>query len=304
MAFMYLCARAAMTHGFDTAREAAVRYLREEVEVSEGESEFYRLVHLDDHSIFLVVYGGVLAHGDLSLAQVSCDAESDTFLGAGDGAGVSNHAQVPHDALELGRRHLNGAGVLLIRNAELLAIDVHQLQLELGDAVLLRRLEHEGKRVALVGGAQRDHILLPGALEQLAHVGHVEPQRHVAVAAEEIEALRAEKEGHEGHVRRVHGLQAEAGFRALQVRVGDQLIDGADHLLQQVALDESCFKHVGRKVAGGGEIERRRAAQLTSGGLDRWLQLKAKKRGKGRMKRGKSKPLKIFKVLLWHCKSK
>ena len=44
---------------------------------------------------------------------------------------------------------------------------------------------------------------------------------------------------HERDVRRVHGLEAEAGRRAVEVGVGDELLDGVEELLKQGALLES-----------------------------------------------------------------
>lgn len=50
---------------------------------------------------------------------------------------VANRREVLADALELPRVHLNGGSVLGVGDAEVLAVDVHELQLELGDALLL-----------------------------------------------------------------------------------------------------------------------------------------------------------------------
>ena len=65
-------------------------------------------------------------------------------LGRGGGA-----HEVAADALELGGGHLDLALVLGVRDAQVLGVDVHELELEVGDAVLVLRLEHESE---VVGG--------------------------------------------------------------------------------------------------------------------------------------------------------
>ena len=52
-----------------------------------------------------------------------------------------------------------------------------------GDALALRRLEDEGDAVGLVVRADRDRVVVRGALEDLGHARQVDAQREVAVAA-------------------------------------------------------------------------------------------------------------------------
>ena len=75
------------------------------------------------------------------------------------------------------------------------------------------------------------------------HVGEVHAHGHVAVAAVVLEAVRSEEEGHEGDVGGVHRLEREAVVGAVEVGVGDEILDGLEHLLQEGTLDETGLKH-------------------------------------------------------------
>ena len=58
-----------------------------------------------------------------------------------------------------------------------------------------------------------------------------------------LEAIGAEEERHEGDVRAVHRLQGEAVAGAVEVGVGDEILDGLEHLLEEGTLDETSLKH-------------------------------------------------------------
>lgn len=62
-------------------------------------------------------------------------------------------------------------------------------------------------------------------------------------------------------MRRVHRLESEAVLRAVEVGIGDEVLDGLEHLLQEGTLDETGLKHrhewgesVGGRVGAGGTI--------------------------------------------------
>ena len=82
-----------------------------------------------------------------------------------------------------------------------------------------------------------------GAVSMTHHVGEVHAHGHVAVAAVVLEAVRSEEEGHEGDVGGVHRLEREAVVGAVEVGVGDEILDGLEHLLQEGTLDETGLKH-------------------------------------------------------------
>ena len=104
---------------------------------------------------------------------------------------------------------------------------------------LILALKHEGDGVAAVLSLHGDDVIVAGALEHLGHVVEVHAHAEGAVAPEVVEAVRAQHEGHEGDMGRVHGLEAEPGRGAIKVGICHQILDGLQHLLQQSA----CSSH-------------------------------------------------------------
>lgn len=76
------------------------------------------------------------------------------------------------------------------------------------------------------------------------HVGQVHAHGHVAVAAVVLEPVVAQQQRDERDVRAVHRLQREPVAGAVEVGVGDEVLDGLEHLLQEASLDETGLKHV------------------------------------------------------------
>ena len=70
-----------------------------------------------------------------------------------------------------------------------------------------------------------------------------ERARTVAVAAVVLEALLAQVQGHEGDVRRVHGLHGEARGGAVEVGVRHQVLHRLQQLLEQDAPRQAGLKH-------------------------------------------------------------
>ena len=75
------------------------------------------------------------------------------------------------------------------------------------------------------------------------HVGKVHAHGHVAVAAVVLETIAAEEERDERDVGGVHRLKGEAVLGAVEVGIGDEVLDGLEHLLQERTLDETRLKH-------------------------------------------------------------
>jgi len=119
----------------------------EEVEVPHGEGQLARLLHGDGY-LFVFFFGGPLgvSQHHVARAQVPAHAEFDPFLGDPDGARVAEHPQVADDALELRRGHFDVARVLLLGDAQVLAVDVHELHFEVRNAVLEKRARSKKKR--------------------------------------------------------------------------------------------------------------------------------------------------------------
>ena len=70
--------------------------------------------------------------------------------------------------------------------------------------------------------------------------GGAESQRTAAVV---LEAVRSQEEGHQGDVGGVHRLEREAVVGAVEVGIGDEILDGLEHLLQEGTLDKTGLKH-------------------------------------------------------------
>lgn len=58
-----------------------------------------------------------------------------------------------------------------------------------------------------------------------------------------LESVGAEHERHQTDVRGVHGLESESRAGAVEVRLGDEVLDAVEHLLQQVALQQARLEH-------------------------------------------------------------
>lgn len=95
-----------------------------------------------------------------------------------------------------------------------------------------------GRREEVIGRWERR-----GGVVGTYHVGEVHAHGHVAVAAVVLEAVRSEEEGHEGDVGGVHRLEREAVVGAVEVGIGDEILDGLEHLLQEGTLDKTGLKH-------------------------------------------------------------
>lgn len=115
-------------HAKDDGRSEAGG-LGEEVEIAKGKGELDGLLHVDDDLLLFLLGGGVLTDEDVAGAKVTGDGEADALLGAGNGAGIAEDLEVADDALELSRGHLDGALVLGVRDAKLLGVNVHELEL-------------------------------------------------------------------------------------------------------------------------------------------------------------------------------
>jgi len=60
-----------------------------------------------------------------------------------------------------------------------------------------------------------------------------------------FKAVGAQRERNEGHVRRIHSLEAESGAIAVEVSILDQIFDGLNHLDQnrRETGNSHAFKH-------------------------------------------------------------
>ena len=84
--------------------------------------------------------------------------------------------------LELAGGELDDGGVVRLRDAEVLLVEVHELHLVVGDLLLVGRLEHEGDGVGLVLRLDRDDVVVGRAPQDLRHRTQVHPHRQLPVA--------------------------------------------------------------------------------------------------------------------------
>lgn len=110
--------------------------LREVDEVLEREGRRHGLHDADDR-LALVVRAPALLDGDVPVADVAGGAEADLVLDHSEGHRVPDHAEIAADALELARGHVNSGLVVLSRDTKLILVDLHKLQCELRNSVLI-----------------------------------------------------------------------------------------------------------------------------------------------------------------------
>ena len=110
--------------------------LGEGVQVTKGESLRDFLLHVDLDAL-LVVGRSILVKDNTSLTDITLEGEGDTALVDGNGDGVSNDGNLAANALELTSGHGDVALVLGVGDSEMLAVDVHELELEVEHAVVV-----------------------------------------------------------------------------------------------------------------------------------------------------------------------
>ena len=79
--------------------------------------------------------------------------------------------------------------VLGFRDAQVFGGDVHELELEFGDALASGRLEKEGDDVGTILGTHCDDVIISCALEHFVHVVQVHSHAEGTIAAEVVETV-------------------------------------------------------------------------------------------------------------------
>lgn len=138
--------------------------------------------------------------------------------------------EVGTDTTELGSGHGDRGSVLGLGDAKVLLVDVHKLEVVLGDAVVVGGLEGEAELIRGIVGPEGEDVLVLGGAEDLGQRGEVHAESDVTVAAIRAEAVGLEHHGHQGNVGVVHGLQGNAAVIAVEVAVLDEIFDGVDNL--------------------------------------------------------------------------
>lgn len=212
----------------DRARQRA--RLAKVDEVLERERQAHGLAQLNLDILGGFINIGVLAESNAAVADIALAAELDAVLGRLDVDALAHGHQVGRDALELGARHRDGRSVLGVGDAQVLLVNVHQLEVVLGDAVVFGALKDEVEHVGRVLGLERQDVLVLRGAEDLGQRSQVDAERNVAVAPEGREGLRLEHHGYERDVRVVHGLEGDSRVIAVEVAVLHEVLDGVDDL--------------------------------------------------------------------------
>merc|ERR1719236_150404 len=121
---------------------------------------------------------------DVACAHVALDAETEALLARAHLHRLAELFEVPADLLELRRWHPRDDLVVLLRNLHVLALDLHQLQVEVGDPVILPALALEAHEVRIVLPAQLQRVALPAHLQDLSQRVYVHAKRGRSVALE------------------------------------------------------------------------------------------------------------------------
>jgi len=86
-------------------------------------------------------------------------------------------------------------------------------------------LKHESDGIATIIGLNGDDIVITGALEHLGHVSKVHPHGNVPIATIVLEPLSSEEQSNKSDMAGVHGLERETGGGAIEVGIGDQVLE-------------------------------------------------------------------------------
>mmetsp|Transcript_88626 Transcript_88626/g.250878 ORF Transcript_88626/g.250878 Transcript_88626/m.250878 type:complete len:202 (-) Transcript_88626:305-910(-) len=143
------------------------RSLGEIDQVAQRECGSYRLVDGEAHLVLGLLCLAWLQH-DVAGAHVALNAEGDALLGGLQLHRLAKLLEVAADLLELRRRQLCDHLVVLLRHLHVLALNLHQLQVEVGDPVVLPALALEAHEVCVVLPAQLQRVVLPAHLQDLA----------------------------------------------------------------------------------------------------------------------------------------
>lgn len=126
------------------------RRLGELIHVLDREVHINRILDLQCYSLSLIVSVGRWGVGDDRRSDVSLSGEHDASLGGGDVQRVGERRQILASLLELAGRHLTNDGVVLIRDPEMFAVNVHHFDCHVLGLVTLWIGECEDDRVAFV----------------------------------------------------------------------------------------------------------------------------------------------------------
>jgi len=112
----------------------------------------------------------------------------------------------------------------------MLLVDVHELEVILGDSVVGLALEHQVENVGRILSLEGQDVIVLGSAEDLGEGGEVNAEGNVAIAAERFKAFCLEQHSDQGDVAVIHGLEGDAAVIAVEVAVLHEVLDRIDDL--------------------------------------------------------------------------
>jgi len=179
----------------------------------------------------------------LAGAHIARDLEGDSALGSIDDDGVSDGRQIAANFLEMGRRDLQEGIVFLVGNAEDFAIDVHELEIEFSDTIIVGRFENESHSVGIVLGSDGHFVFVSGTFEDLGEGREINSERKVAVATILKEAVFSEEHCDEADMAGVHGLDGNSSRGAIEIGFIYEVFDSVKNLFEKGGVFDLGFKH-------------------------------------------------------------
>merc|ERR1719498_66090 len=203
--------------------------------IAQGEGGSDSLVNCQRDSLFWLLCFSWLQH-DVSCANISLNAEANTILACLDLHGFAKLLKVAADLQELGRRKLCNHLVLLLWDFHVFTFNLHELQLKVGDAIVLSTLTLEVDSVCIILPPKLQGVSWSAHLEDLAKRIHVHPKRCCTVTFEVCKCRFAEEQRNKRDMRAVHRLHLKSFFAAVKVNVLAQVLHGIDDLLEKDSL--------------------------------------------------------------------
>merc|ERR1712150_6313 len=204
-------------------------------EISQSEGCCHGLVHRQGHPLFWPFGLPGLQH-NIAAPCVALDAESDAFLACFHLHRLAELFEVTANPLKLCRWQPRRDFVVLFWDLHVLAFDLHQLQIEVSDAVVTSTLALEADRVSTTLPAELQGVSRPTHFQDLREAVHIHPQTCGPVALEICECRLAQQERYQCNMRAVHGLHLQAFLAAVEIHVLAQVFHGVDDLLQEDCL--------------------------------------------------------------------
>lgn len=194
------------------------------------------LVHVNLDAFVWVVQVCVWFEDDATGPDLAFCLELNGLLGDNDLKRLTHRLEVPGNLGEVRRRHCYRTVVVHVVDRQHVRVDVHQLERELGDSVLLLVLENNQQRVWIVFRNQRQVVFIVTLLQDLAKRLQVETQHHVSVTSELLETARVHFQRNQKDSRVVDRLHGDTVIlRTVEVTKLHRVSDRVDNLYEATA---------------------------------------------------------------------